>query len=60
MIKLSTTPTNERKIDQLREAVAEALAETLRKGFYGTVGVTWNVNDGTIQEIHRHVERVRR
>jgi len=60
MTTLTETPGNERKMDQLRAAVGEMLAEVLRRGFFGTAGVEVVVQDGTIQSIRRRVERVER
>ncbi len=54
------TPGNDKKLDQLRAAVGEILADVLRRGFYGTAGVEVVVQDGTIQSIRRRVERVER
>jgi len=60
MMTHSTTPANREKMAQLRSALAEILAETLRRGFYGTVGVELSVQDGTIQHVRRRVERIER
>jgi hypothetical protein len=38
--------------------MAEILAESLRRGFFGSVTVELSVADGTIQHIRRLVERI--
>ncbi|MBN1590941.1 MAG: hypothetical protein JW888_15615 [Pirellulales bacterium] len=60
MITQSTTPTNHHKIVQLRATLAEVLGETLRRGFYGRASVELQVQDGTIQDIRRRIERIER
>ncbi len=55
---LSQTPVNQQKITLLQTAFAEILAEVLRQGFHGTAAVELSVQDGTIQHIHRRVERI--
>ncbi len=49
---------NAKKVAQLQAAMAEILAEALRRGFFGTAAVEVNVQDGTIQYIRRKVERI--
>jgi len=55
--RLDGTPANLARVAQLREAVARSLDVALRRGFYGSVGVTLNVADGTVQknvdDVHR-------
>ena len=58
MIARVTTPANEKKMSQLRQALDELLQESLRRGFFGTAGVELNIQDGTIQHIRRRVERI--
>jgi hypothetical protein len=58
MIAHITTPANEKKMAQLRQALDELLRESLRRGFFGTAGVELNVQDGTIQHIRRRVDRI--
>ena len=60
MMTHSKSPTNERKVSQIRLALAEILAEALRQGFHGTAGLELSVQDGTIQHIRRRVERIER
>lgn len=57
---LRETPANQRKTAQLVASLKEMLAEALRKGFHGKVGVELNIQDGTIQQICRRVERIER
>ncbi len=60
MMTHGTTPTNQRKVAQLQEAVGELLAQVLRRGFFGSVEVELTIQDGTIQTIRRTMERVER
>jgi hypothetical protein len=60
MMTLTKTSANQEKVSQLREALAEILAETLQRGFHGTAGVEVNVQDGTIQTVRQRIERLRR
>jgi hypothetical protein len=52
------TPTNAKKVAQLQQAVAELLAEALRRGFFGTAAVELSIQDGTIQHIRRRLDRI--
>jgi len=54
----AATPGNVKKLAQLQSALAEMLAEALRRGFFGRAVVELNVQDGTIQHIRRTVERI--
>ncbi len=54
------TPGNVKKVAQLEAAMAELLAETLKRGFHGTASVELSVQDGTIQHIRRRMERIER
>ena len=58
MIKHATTAGNAKKVAQLQRVMAELLAESLRRGFFGTAAVELSVQDGTIQCIRRKVEKV--
>jgi hypothetical protein len=60
MVTQSKSPTNEQKVSQLRAAMAEMLVEILRRGFHGTAGIELRVQDGTIQNIRRRIERIER
>jgi hypothetical protein len=58
MMTLGTTAVNAKKVAQLQSALAEILAEALRRGFFGTAAVELSVQDGTIQHIRRKVDRI--
>lgn len=58
MMTPSTTPANAKKVAQVQAAVAELLAEALRRGFFGTAAVELSIQDGTIQHIRRKVDRI--
>ncbi|NQT12636.1 MAG: hypothetical protein HQ582_07805 [Planctomycetes bacterium] len=60
MMTLTTTPSNQKKMAQLKRALGEILAEVLRRDFHGTAGVEVAIQDGTIQSIRRRVERIER
>jgi hypothetical protein len=49
---------NQKKVKQLQKAVDDLLAESLHRGFFGTLSVEVTVNDGTIQHIRRKVEQI--
>ena len=52
------TTGNAKKAAQLQAVMAEILTEALRRGFFGTAAVELSVQDGTIQNIRRKVERI--
>jgi hypothetical protein len=54
------TVANRVKAPQLERALAELLRETLERGFFGTARLEWALQDGTIQNIRRSVERIER
>ncbi|MGD0652818.1 MAG: hypothetical protein ABSA16_00605 [Thermoguttaceae bacterium] len=54
----TATMTNAKKVAQLEKALAELLAATLKRGFFGIAGVEVSVQDGTIQHIRRKVEQI--
>lgn len=58
MMTPAKSPANAKKAAQLDLALAEILAEALRRGFFGTAAVELSVQDGTIQHIRRKVERI--
>jgi hypothetical protein len=58
MMTPAPTTGNARKLALLEAALAELLAEALRRGFFGTAAVEVSVQDGTIQHIRRKVERI--
>jgi hypothetical protein len=55
-----TTPSNERKIFQLKADLAEVLEVALRRGFFGKVGVELKVQDGTIQQVQKKIQQTTR
>jgi hypothetical protein len=54
----ATTQGNAKKVAQIEMALREMLEEALRRGFFGTAAIELNINDGTVQQIRRKVERV--
>jgi len=54
----TATMTNAKKVAQLEKALAELLAATLKRGFFGIAAVEVSVQDGTIQHIRRKVEQI--
>ncbi|NUQ65979.1 MAG: hypothetical protein HUU20_26255 [Pirellulales bacterium] len=60
MTNSRATAGNAKKLAELKQALAEILAEATRRGFHGKVCIGVKVQDGTIQQIIRTVERVER
>ena len=60
MMTLTETSANRKMTVQLKATLSEVLAEALRRGFHGSVGVELDVQDGTIQNIRRKVEQIQR
>ena len=60
MMTHTKSPANAKKVAQLKAALAEMLAEVLRRGFFGTAAVELSVQDGTIRHIRRTTERIER
>ena len=58
MMTHAKTTGNAKKVAQLQAVMAEVLTEALRHGFFGTAAVELSVQDGTIQNIRRKVERI--
>ncbi len=58
MTPLSNTPVNQQKLALLHQVLQELLADTLRRGFHGTAGIEFCVQDGTIQFLRRRLERI--
>ncbi|HEY4759680.1 MAG TPA: hypothetical protein VIH42_03790 [Thermoguttaceae bacterium] len=54
----TAAPANTKKVAQLEKALAELLAATLKRGFFGTAAVEVSVQDGTIQHIRRKLEQI--
>ena len=52
-----TTQTNTKKMDKIEETLTAMLVHVLKKGFYGTARIEFDVQDGTIQHIRRNVEQ---
>lgn len=55
--RVETTP-QRNMIDRVEQALAQLLAESSRRGFYGEAGLTLSVQDGRIQHIRVAVERM--
>jgi hypothetical protein len=51
---------NQRKLDQLTEAMDKALDEALQKGFFGNVTAEVSIQDGSIQFTVCRVERMQK
>jgi hypothetical protein len=58
MTTVRHTAVNETKVSQVETALAELLAESLRRGFHGKAAIELAIQDGTIQHIRRLVERI--
>ena len=58
--RLDATPANRARIAQLHDAVARCLDVALRRGFFGSVGISLTVADGTVQKIVQDVRREER
>ncbi len=57
---INSTRNNRITLTKLESVWTQLLDETLRRGFYGKVAFELAINDGTIQQIRRVVERVER
>jgi hypothetical protein len=57
---IQQTQSNRIKLAQIESALAELLADTLRRGFHGKAVLELSVQDGTVQHIRRVVERIQR
>jgi hypothetical protein len=60
MTTTANTTGNRNKVAQVEAALAALLAETLRRGFFGTIRLELAVQDGTIQNVRKVVEQVER
>jgi len=58
MINTTATTANMTKAARLNELLRELLDESLRRGFFGTVKIEFNVQDGTIQHIRKSLEQL--
>jgi len=57
---MELTPANAAKLEQLRARLGERLAEVLQRGFYGSLSLHLEIEDGTIQRITSAVSRKER
>ncbi len=55
---IASTHGNRNSLDRVETALADMLAETLRRGFYGKAALELAIQDGTIQHIRRVVDRL--
>ncbi len=55
--RVQTTP-QKNMIDRVEQALAQILADALRRGFYGEAGLTLSVQDGRIQHIRVAMEKM--
>ncbi len=49
---------NTKKTEQLLRRLETALRDALRPGFFGAIRIEVVVQDGTIQQVRHHVERI--
>jgi len=54
------TAANRTKVAHLERVLADLLAEALERGWHGRISVELAVQDGTIQDVRRRLERVER
>jgi hypothetical protein len=59
-MELTHSTTNQKKVAQLEATVQEILSEILQRGFHGSAQIALSVQDGTVQNIRRVVERIER
>jgi hypothetical protein len=55
--RVETTP-QRNMVDRVEQALAQLLAESSRRGFYGEAGLTLSVQDGRIQHIRVAIDRM--
>ena len=55
---LLATATNRAKLAQAQRAWNQLFDIALRRSFHGTIGVELSVQDGTIQNLRRHLEQL--
>ena len=58
MMSVKTSTVNQNKITRMEAGLEKILEEALKRGFYGTAGVTLKVNDGRIQHIRLTMDRL--
>ena len=57
---MAATAGNRIKLNQVETMLSDLIAETLRRGFHGKAMLEMVVNDGTIQQLRKVVEKVER
>ncbi len=60
MMNVQLSNINQTRQELARQALEELLRDVLRRGFHGTAKVEVAVQDGTIQQVRRHLEKVER
>ena len=64
MMTMHTTTTvtevNRRKLEMIETSMQAILAETLRHGFFGTVNLRMDIQNGTIHHVRSTMERIER
>jgi hypothetical protein len=55
---LDSTKANAARLEQLRQTLEALLAQSLRRGFHGSVQLELAVQDGTIQHIRHRLEQL--
>ena len=55
---VNTTAFNYSKVQKAKAALNEMMAESLKRGFFGTARLEVAVQDGTIQHIRRSLELI--
>jgi hypothetical protein len=61
MMTTTTTDTmsaNDKKVARVQTLLAELFNKTLRRGYFGTVSIEWQVVNGTVQAIRSRMERI--
>ena len=52
------TPANAKKLLQIQRSLGDALPHVLMRGFHGRVKLEFGIQDGTIQNICRNIEKI--
>jgi len=55
-----TSRVNAAKVEQARDALNELFGLAMRRGFYGSVALEVNVQDGTIQNLRKRLEQLQK
>jgi hypothetical protein len=58
MVTAHGSTLNQTKLAQVERVLSELLADSLRRGFFGTATIELAVQDGTIQHIRRKLEQI--